>query len=198
LNQQLDISYSRAKHTRTVLNLLFAYALRQDALGRNPVEGTSPLVRPPGTPQALTLEQIAAIRLAAATWRTGPHIKGPKPDGQVRDALEVLLGTSARTGEALAIRPVDVRETKAGMVVRICGIVDRTSAGVSMTDRALPSVTISRDRYGITVRNALGGTHVGCSMPRCWSSGTGHPPSSGNPKVGDRRTRAQATPAHCA
>jgi integrase len=123
LNQQLDVSYSRAKHTRTVLNLLFAYALRQDALGRSPVEGTSPLIRPPGTPQALSLEQIAAIRLAAATWRTGPHVKGPKPDGQVRDALEVLLGTSARTGEALAIRPVDVRETKAGMVVRICGTV---------------------------------------------------------------------------
>ena len=82
LKQQSAVSYSRAKHTRTLLNQLFGYALRNDAVGRNPVEGTSPLKRPKGTPQALTLEQIAAIRAAAAAWRTGPNVKGPKPTGR--------------------------------------------------------------------------------------------------------------------
>ena len=62
-------------------------------MARNPVEGTSPLTSPRAAPQALTLEQIAAIR-GAARWRTGPGMKGPKPDGQVRDAIEVLLGTA--------------------------------------------------------------------------------------------------------
>ena len=37
------------------------------------------------------LEQIAAIRRAAATWRTGQDAKGPGPDGQVRDIIEFLL-----------------------------------------------------------------------------------------------------------
>ena len=39
-------------------------------------------------PKALTLEQIAAIRAAAANWRSEPGLPGPKPDGQVRDIIE--------------------------------------------------------------------------------------------------------------
>ena len=46
LRREAAVSYSRAKHSRTRLNRLFAFALRHDAIGRNPVEGTSPLVRP--------------------------------------------------------------------------------------------------------------------------------------------------------
>lgn len=137
LKQQAAVSYSRAKHTRTLLNQLFGYALRHDALGRNPVEGTSPLRRPKGTPQALTIEQIAAIRRAAASWRTGPDVKGPKPDGQVRDVIEVLLGTGMRPGEVLALRPVDLSDTKTGMLAHARGtVVSRKGAGTFRQDRA--------------------------------------------------------------
>lgn len=136
LKQQAAVSYSRAKHTRTLLNQMFGYALRNDALGRNPVEGTSPLRRPKGTPQALTLEQIAAIRHAAAAWRTGPGVRGPKPDGQVRDAIEVLLGTGMRPGEVLALRPLDIVETRAGMLAHIRGtVVSRKGVGTYRQDR---------------------------------------------------------------
>lgn len=40
LKSELAISYSQASHSRTVLNLLLAFALRHDAISRNPVEGT--------------------------------------------------------------------------------------------------------------------------------------------------------------
>jgi integrase len=123
LKRAAAVSYSRAKHSRTLLNQLFGFALRHDAIDRNPVEGTSPLRKPKGAPQALTLEQIASIRLAAATWRTDPDIKGPKPDGNVRDAIEVLLGTGMRPGEALALRPVDIYDGKKGMVAHVQGTV---------------------------------------------------------------------------
>lgn len=125
LRQQAASSYSRAKHTRTLLNLMFAFALRHDAIPRNPVEGTSPLSRPKREIQALTLEQVQAIRAAAAAWRTGPDVKGPPPDGKVRDICEVLLGTSMRPGEVLALRPCDVTETRQGMVVHVQGTVVR-------------------------------------------------------------------------
>ena len=46
LRREAALSYGRAKHTRTLLNQLFAFALRHDAIARNPVEGTSPLTRP--------------------------------------------------------------------------------------------------------------------------------------------------------
>jgi integrase len=123
LKAQAAFSYSRAKHSRTLLNQLFGYALRHDALVRNPVEGTSPLRKPKGEPQALSLEQIAAIRAAAAAWRTGPDRKGPKPDDKVRDLIEVLAGTSMRPGEALALRPCDIEDGRQGMVAYVRGTV---------------------------------------------------------------------------
>jgi len=113
-----------------MLNLLFGFALRYDAIPRNPVDGTSPLKKPKGSPQALMLEQIAAIRHAAATWRTGEDVKGPRPDGQVRDLIEVLLGTALRIGEVLALRPCDIADTQKGMVIAVRGtVVLRTGHG---------------------------------------------------------------------
>lgn len=125
LKQEAAASYSRAKHSRTLLNQMFAFALRHDAIPRNPVEGTSQLVRPRQEVRALTLEQVQAIRAAAAAWRAGPEVKGPRPDGKVRDICEVLLGTSMRPGEVLALRPCDVVETRDGMVLHVQGTVVR-------------------------------------------------------------------------
>lgn len=130
LKSQSAFSYSRGRQSRTLLNLMFAFALRHDALTRNPVEGTSPLRKPKSTPKALSLEQIAAIRAAAATWRTEPGLPGPKSDGQVRDIIEVLLGTAMRPGEVLALRPRDITDGPNGMVVHINGtVVQRKGSG---------------------------------------------------------------------
>lgn len=46
LKSEGAVSYSRAKRSRTVPNQIFTFALRNDAMHRNPVEGTSPLPRP--------------------------------------------------------------------------------------------------------------------------------------------------------
>jgi integrase len=136
LKAQAAVSHSRAQHSRTMLNLLFGFALRHDGISRNPVEGTSPLRTPKHQPQALTLEQIAAIRTAAANWRTQPGRPGPKPDGQVRDIIEVLLGTAMRPGEVLALRPCDIEDSPVGMVVAVTGtVVQRKGKGTIRQDR---------------------------------------------------------------
>ncbi len=130
LKAEAAVSFSRAKHSRTMLNLLFGFALRYDAILRNPVDGTSQLKKPTGSPRALTPEQIAAIRHAAANWRTGEDVKGPRPDGQVRDIIEVLLGTALRIGEVLALRPRDFADSQKGMVIAVRGtVVLRTGHG---------------------------------------------------------------------
>jgi hypothetical protein len=49
-------------------------------------------------PRGLTLARIAAILATAASWRTEAGRPAPKPDGQVRDILEVLLGTGDPSG----------------------------------------------------------------------------------------------------
>ena len=143
LKAERQLSVSRAKQSRTLLNLMFSFALRHDAITRSPVQGTSPLPRQKGAPQALTLEQIAAIRQAAAAWRTDPKARGPKNDGQVRDIIEVLLGTAMRTGEVLALRPRDITDGASGMLAHVNGtVVQRKGAGTVRQDRPKTDASI--------------------------------------------------------
>ena len=131
LKQQRDKSYARAKHSRVMLGMIMAFAVRREVIVRNPVKEASRMKRPPHTPKALTLEQIAAIRLAAREWRTEEGRLGPRPDGQVRDIIEVMLGTATRIGEALALRQCDVDLDAHPPRVAISGtIVVHTGAGV--------------------------------------------------------------------
>lgn len=125
LKRQATISYAHARHSRVVLSLMFNYALRHDAVVQNPIVGVAPLRHPRSNPKALTLDQIDRVRRAAAEWRTGGSVYGPAPNGKVRRLLEVLLGTSDRIGEALALRKCDIddtgRETGRPMRVTIAG-----------------------------------------------------------------------------
>ncbi|MFC5731011.1 MULTISPECIES: site-specific integrase [Nocardioides] len=145
LAKQATVSASQARQTRTLLNMLFGYALRHDALARNPVEGTSQLRRAKATPRALTLTQIAAIRGAAATWRSEPGLPGPKPDGQVRDIIEVLLGTAMRPGEVLALRPCDIEDLPTGMIASVTGtVVHLRGSGAERQDRPKTDASVRR------------------------------------------------------
>ncbi len=123
LKSEAAVSYSRAKHSRNILNQLFGFALRHDALPRNPLDGTSRLAKPKNQVQAMSLEQVQAIRSAAAVWRREAGRMGPKPDDKVRDIIEVLAGTGMRPGEVLALRPVDITDGSQGMIAHVRGTV---------------------------------------------------------------------------
>ncbi len=129
------VKYDRAKQNRTLVRQVFNFALRHDALSRNPVDGTTPLKAPKGTPQALSWDQVQAIRAAAITHRTGPGVHGPRPDGAVADFIELLLGTALRPGEALALRRCDITDRPKGMTLRVTGtIVPRKGQGFVRQD----------------------------------------------------------------
>ncbi|WP_314505443.1 tyrosine-type recombinase/integrase [uncultured Microbacterium sp.] len=131
LNTQLAKSYPRAKHSRTILNFVLGFGVRREIINRNPVKDTSRLRKPKRVPKALTTEQILAIRTAAREWRTQPGVLGPHPDGQVRDIIELMLGSLTRIGEALAFRKCDVDMTASPPTVHVCGtIVVRKGVGV--------------------------------------------------------------------
>ncbi|WP_157681780.1 tyrosine-type recombinase/integrase [Microbacterium pygmaeum] len=71
------------------------------------------------------------IRGAARDWRKGEGYLGPRPDGQVRDLIEVMLGSATRIGEALALRKCDVDMTVDPPVVSVNGtIVVRKGVGL--------------------------------------------------------------------
>lgn len=116
-------SYSMAKQARTVLSLAFGLAVRYDAIPKNPVRETARLRKPPSQAMALSAAQVQAIRLAVRAWRRGPGFAGPPPDGQLEQIIEVMLGTSARIGEVLALRKCDVDVTSSPATVRIAGTI---------------------------------------------------------------------------
>jgi integrase len=131
LKVQRAKSYTRAKHPRTILSMVLGFAVRRGVIPRNPVKDTSRMKKPKHTPKALTPEQIAEIRAAAREWRVAEGTKGPKPDGQVRDLIEVMLGTATRIGETLALRKCDVDMTADPPRVHVSGtVIVRKGAGV--------------------------------------------------------------------
>jgi len=131
LKVQRAKSYTRAKHSRTILSMVLGFAVRRGMIPRNPVKETSRMKKPKHTPKALTSEQIASIRTAARDWRTAEGTKGPKPDGQVRDLIEVMLGTATRIGETLALHKCDVDMTADPPRVHVSGtVIVRKGAGV--------------------------------------------------------------------
>ncbi|GAA3207022.1 tyrosine-type recombinase/integrase [Microbacterium terregens] len=123
LKQLNKRSYSRAKHARVVLRLAFGLAVRHEVLSRNPMDHVARLNRQISMPDALTPVEVTAIRTAIAVWESGRVISGPKPDGQLGGIVEVMLGTSARIGEVLAIRRRDVDITSAVPSIRIAGTI---------------------------------------------------------------------------
>ncbi|WP_210480685.1 site-specific integrase [Naasia sp. SYSU D00948] len=131
LKAQAAKSYATAKQSKVMLNLLMRFAMRHEAIRHNPMAGTTPLRKPATPPKALTLGELQAIRHTAATRRSGDGVRGPKPDGQLGDIIEVMLGSSARIGEALALRRCDVDMTASPPTVRISGtVVVRRRKGV--------------------------------------------------------------------
>ena len=109
IKQLAKISYNRANQARVVLRLALELAVRHEVLPRNPVDHAARLHRERHIPAALMAPEVNVIRAAIAQWESAvDHTTGPKPDGQLGAIIEVMLGTSARIGEVLAIRRRDV------------------------------------------------------------------------------------------
>ena len=168
IKQLAKISHSRAKQPRVVLRLALELAVRHEVLPRTPMDHVSRLYRQPHLPEALTAPEVKAIRAAIARWEGGAgHISGPKPDGQLAVIIEVMLGTSARIGEVLAIRRRDVDVTSAVPSIRLAGtIVSRNGEQTFRQDHpktaksrrvvALPTFTAAAVRRRLVAAPGLG------------------------------------------
>ncbi|WP_374935779.1 tyrosine-type recombinase/integrase [Microbacterium sp. CJ77] len=167
-------SYSRAKQAKNVLSLALGLAVRYDAIPRNPVSGAARLRKPVSEILALTVPQIQAIRSAVSRWRTAEGLPGPRPDGQLGIIIEVMLGTSARIGEVLAIRRCDVDVTVVPATVKITGTIvcpkgrpafrqDHPKTAKSRRTVAVPSYTAAGIRQRLAAVPADGDTLLFCS-----------------------------------
>lgn len=161
LKQLAKQSYNRAKQARVALRLALGLAVRHEVLPRNPMDHVSRLRRPASTPNALTPPEVNAIRAAIAFWEVGHSPSGPKPDGQLGAIVEVMLGTSARIGEVLAIRRRDIDVTSPVPSIRINGTIvahrgepvlrqDHPKTAKSRRTVAIPTFTAEAVRRRLT------------------------------------------------
>lgn len=130
---------SRAHRARIVLSQVFDLAVRHDAVAKNPVGDAAPVRRPRKKVRSLDLDQLRALRASVANWRTGENVYRPKPDGRLADVIETLLGTSARIGEALAIRKCDVDMSVSPPTVTISGTLVSRKGGTACIGSRTPN-----------------------------------------------------------
>ncbi|WP_104195622.1 hypothetical protein [Cryobacterium sp. M15] len=124
IKQMAKLSYNRAKQSRVVLRLALELAVRHEILPTNPMDHVARLHREPHIPDALTAVEVNKIRIAIARWEAGVgYVSRSRPDGQLGSIVEVMLGTSARIGEVLAIRRLDVDVTSAVPCIRLAGTI---------------------------------------------------------------------------
>lgn len=97
-----------AKTARSVLNGMFTLAVRHDAIRSNPVRDVRLPSKPKKPVEALTVEEVGALREGLRTWQEGAGYRGPRRGTDVLDVVDVMLGTGLRISEVLALRWEDV------------------------------------------------------------------------------------------
>lgn len=98
-----------AVRVRSVLNMVLDRAVMHDAIRDNPMRKTvAPGLKKP-VPRAMTVTDVYRLRQAVRHWvEAGKDRPGPDPSEHLAVIIDVLLGTGARIGEALAPRWGDV------------------------------------------------------------------------------------------
>lgn len=145
LKQLAKQSYNRARQARVVLRLALGLAVRHEILPRNPMDYVSRLRRPQRSPDIFSWEELQSIRSAIRDWENRPILAGPRPDGQLGQIVEVMLGTSARIGEVLAIRLADFDLDAPVPMVRISGtIVSRKGEPTHRQDHPKTASSVRR------------------------------------------------------
>lgn len=132
-----DRSANAAKIARVILKQMMSLAVRKGAAPTNSIRETRDWSKRKRTEQAkkvvaLSTDQVAEIREALRKWERDYDRPGPRPDGQLRQFVDIMLGTSARPGEVLALRRCDVdfsgespRVRISGTIVRVNGTIER-------------------------------------------------------------------------
>ncbi len=129
------------------------------------MDHVSRIYREARVPDALSNVEVNEIRQAIALWESGSfHMSEPKPDGQLGKIVEVMLGTSARIGEVLAIRRRDVDMTGQTPTIRLAGTIvsrqgeptmrqDHPKTAKSRRTGAIPSFTAEAVRRRLAQRD---------------------------------------------
>lgn len=140
-------SHSRRKKTKTVLKMMFDAAVIDDALPANPVTSTSRLRGQKKEVQALSVEDLNAVRSAVNTWMTKKR-PGPRPNRDMPDIVDLLLATGCRIGEILALRWSDIDFAVTPPTVAVTGTI-KTETGQGTYRKPKPKTDASQRKIAL-------------------------------------------------
>lgn len=135
-------THSRRKKTKTVLKMMLDAAVIDDAIPANPVSSTSRLRGQRNEVQALSMEDLDAVRFAVDAWMTKKR-SGPKSSSDMPDIIDLLLATGCRIGEVLALRWTDIDLSATPPTVAISGTI-KTETGKGTYRKSKPKSDASK------------------------------------------------------
>lgn len=80
-----------AKTARSVLNGMFKLAMRHDAIRSNPVRDVRLPSKPKRPVEALTVDEVSALREGLRGWQEEAGYRGPRRGSDLLDVVDVLL-----------------------------------------------------------------------------------------------------------
>jgi integrase len=122
-------SLSASRKTRSILSQVCATAIDHGVLLANPIRDTRALPLTPKKESVLSVEQLAVVKDLLRRWRLDTPHHGPRPQAQLLEqVMWIMVGTSARIGEVLALRRCDVDVTSSSPTVLIAATITQTRA----------------------------------------------------------------------
>lgn len=135
-------THSRRKKTKTVLKMMLDAAVIDGALPMNPVAATSRLKGDRKDVQALSEDDIHAVRAAVDAWVSQKR-PGPRPAPDMADIIDVLLATGCRLGEVLALRWTELDLEATPPTLTVNGTI-KTETGKGTYRKSKPKSDASR------------------------------------------------------
>ncbi|HEX5088116.1 MAG TPA: site-specific integrase [Nocardioides sp.] len=114
---------------RKVLHAMFDVAVRHDVMASNPVRAVARISRPRREIEYLDMAQIQDVRrlIDASSGRARP---GPRPTNDLKDAVDLILGTGCRIGETGALIYAEIDLGAANPTLTVSGtIITETGVG---------------------------------------------------------------------
>lgn len=114
---------------RKVLHGMFAVAVRHDVMASNPVREVARISRPRREVKYLDMDQIQDVR-SLIDASIGSQRPGPRPTNDLKDAVDLILGTGCRIGETGALISSEIDLGAANPTLTVSGtIITETGAG---------------------------------------------------------------------
>lgn len=114
---------SSAKTARTLLQHVFALAVRHGAIRSNPVRDVGRIVQPKKPVIAPDVHSIREMRVLMRAYDATPDKRGAKRSADLGDLFDIYCATGARTAEILALRWSDVDLDSTPTRISITGTV---------------------------------------------------------------------------